>query len=162
VRLAGSGAPFIHRPQAGAKSCRQQRPAARCTSHIVGITALPCWPPPNTIPFVDTSAFIGSFYRQRLYFSNHGTMRKRSELTLTDRAVDWVAWSTHRCDADTGRKLAQWCVNRGRNDVARQTQTAAESLDEFFAQAIGSSARLESLMSRVMIAGTETQSAFNA
>jgi hypothetical protein len=56
---------------------------------VGGITALPVLAAAYAkVTYIDTSAFMGTVYRQRLYFTNDGKMRKIPELTLTGQPVD--------------------------------------------------------------------------
>lgn len=56
---------------------------------IGGITAIPKLASAYTrLTYIDTSAFMGAMYRQRLYLANDGKIRKATEPTLVDQPVD--------------------------------------------------------------------------
>jgi hypothetical protein len=56
---------------------------------IGGITAIPALAPAyDRVTYIDTSAFMNSVHRQRLYLGNDGKMKKISELTLTGQPID--------------------------------------------------------------------------
>jgi hypothetical protein len=56
---------------------------------IGGITAIPALAGAyDRVTYIDTSAFMNSVHRQRLYLSNDGKMKKISELTLTGQPID--------------------------------------------------------------------------
>ncbi len=56
---------------------------------IGGINAIPVLAPAfNRLTYIDTSAFMNSVYRQRLYLNNEGKMKKIAELTLTGQPID--------------------------------------------------------------------------
>jgi hypothetical protein len=56
---------------------------------IGGITAIPTLAPAYArATYIDTSAFMNSIHRQRLYLGNDGTVKKISELTLTGQPID--------------------------------------------------------------------------
>jgi hypothetical protein len=56
---------------------------------IGGMTALPALAPAfSRVTYIDTSAFMNSVHRQRLYLGNDGKMKKVSELTLTGQPID--------------------------------------------------------------------------
>jgi hypothetical protein len=56
---------------------------------IGGINAVPALAPAYArITYIDTSAFMNSVHRQRLYVSNDGKIKKIAELTLTGQPID--------------------------------------------------------------------------
>jgi hypothetical protein len=56
---------------------------------IGGMTSLPILAPAfSRVSYVDSSAFMNSVHRQRLYLGNDGKMKKVSELTLTGQSID--------------------------------------------------------------------------
>jgi len=42
----------------------------------------------SRVTYIDTSAFMATMHRQRLYLNNDGKMKKVGELTLTGQPVD--------------------------------------------------------------------------
>lgn len=56
---------------------------------VGGMTAIPVLAPAYArLTYIDTSAFMGAVYRQRLYLANDGKIRKAAELTLADQPID--------------------------------------------------------------------------
>jgi hypothetical protein len=56
---------------------------------IGGITVLPALAAAfNRVTYIDTSAFMATMHRQRLYLNNEGKMKKAAEFTLTGQPVD--------------------------------------------------------------------------
>jgi hypothetical protein len=56
---------------------------------IGGINAIPILAPAfGRVTYIDTSAFMNSVHRQRLYLNNEGKMKKIPELTLTGQPID--------------------------------------------------------------------------
>jgi hypothetical protein len=56
---------------------------------IGGINAIPALAPAYTrVTYIDTSAFMNSIHRQRLYLGNDGKMKKIAEPTLTGQPID--------------------------------------------------------------------------
>ena len=56
---------------------------------IGGINAIPVLAPAfGRVTYIDTSAFMNSVHRQRLYRNNEGKMKKMAELTLTGQPID--------------------------------------------------------------------------
>lgn len=56
---------------------------------IGGMTVLPVLAASfSRVTYIDTSAFMNSVYRQRLYLGNDGKMKKVSELTMTGQPID--------------------------------------------------------------------------
>jgi hypothetical protein len=56
---------------------------------IGGMTAIPTLAPAfANLTYIDTSAFMNTVHRQRLYLDNNGKMKKISELTLTGQPID--------------------------------------------------------------------------
>ena len=60
--------------------------------HLVmvgGITAIPMLAPAYAqLTYIDTSAYMNTIYRQRLYRANDGKMKKAPQLTLTGQPID--------------------------------------------------------------------------
>jgi hypothetical protein len=60
--------------------------------HLVmvgGVTAIPILAPGYAkLTYIDTSAFMSSVYRQRLYLTNDGKMKKTAVLKLTGQPID--------------------------------------------------------------------------
>jgi hypothetical protein len=56
---------------------------------IGGINSIPALAPTyDRVTYIDTSAFMNSIHRQRLYFGKDGKLKKISELTLTGQPID--------------------------------------------------------------------------
>jgi hypothetical protein len=56
---------------------------------IGGITVLPALAATfNRVTYIDTSAFMATMHRQRLYLNNEGKMKKAAEFTLTGQPID--------------------------------------------------------------------------
>jgi hypothetical protein len=56
---------------------------------IGGMTAIAALAPAfSRVTYIDTSAFMNSVHRQRLYLNNEGKMKKISVLTLTGQPID--------------------------------------------------------------------------
>jgi hypothetical protein len=56
---------------------------------IGGITAIPALAAAyDRVTYIDTTAFMNSVHRQRLYLGNDGKIKKISELTLTGQPID--------------------------------------------------------------------------
>ena len=95
---------------------------------IGGMTVLPALAAAfNRVAYIDTSAFMNTMHRQRLYLGNDGKMKKVAEFTLTGQFVDGLFLEnivTMRADRESA--FVKHCASPSRKPYpARRTRSVS-------------------------------------